>query len=63
MIWDVFRAQLKATGVKPIHISHIILTHHHDDHCGLVHHILQENDSIQVVMSQLCTELILTERK
>ena len=58
--WDVFRTRLNEAGVELIQISHLILTHHHDDHCGLVHHILQENDSIRVVMSQLCTELIRT---
>ncbi|MFZ0925601.1 MAG: MBL fold metallo-hydrolase [Halobacteriota archaeon] len=58
--WDVFRTRLNKAGVELVQISHIILTHHHDDHCGLVHHILRENDSVRVVMSQLCTELILT---
>jgi glyoxylase-like metal-dependent hydrolase (beta-lactamase superfamily II) len=56
--WDVFRTRLNEAGVELDQISHIVLTHHHDDHCGLVHHILQENDSIQVVMSPLCKELI-----
>jgi glyoxylase-like metal-dependent hydrolase (beta-lactamase superfamily II) len=58
--WDVFRTRLNEAGVELDQISHIVLTHHHDDHCGLVHHILRENDSVRVVMSQLCTELILT---
>ena len=40
-------------------ISHIILTHHHDDHCGLLRNILWENHSIRVVMSHLCKDLIL----
>jgi glyoxylase-like metal-dependent hydrolase (beta-lactamase superfamily II) len=58
--WDLFRRRLNEADVELAQISHIILTHHHDDHCGLVNHILQGNDSIRVVMSQLCTELIRT---
>ena len=40
-------------------INHIILTHHHDDHCGLLQNILRENNSIRIVMSYLCKDLIL----
>jgi glyoxylase-like metal-dependent hydrolase (beta-lactamase superfamily II) len=57
--WDVFRARLKEADAELFQISHIILTHHHDDHCGLLRNILWENESIQVVMSHLCKDLIL----
>ena len=50
--WELFRTRLAAAQVDIAHISHIILTHHHDDHCGLLHHILDENGSIRVVMSR-----------
>ncbi|MGD0172159.1 MAG: MBL fold metallo-hydrolase [Halobacteriota archaeon] len=43
--------------VELFQLSHVILTHHHDDHCGLLHNILRENDSIRVVMSHLCKDL------
>jgi len=56
--WDLFRRRLKEVNVELFQVSHIILTHHHDDHCGLLHNILQENDSIRVVMSYLCKDLI-----
>ncbi len=56
--WKLFRAGLKKTGVELSQISHIILTHHHDDHCGLLHDILRENGSKNVVMSRLCKDLI-----
>jgi glyoxylase-like metal-dependent hydrolase (beta-lactamase superfamily II) len=56
--WDLFRAQIQKANIKLSEISHIILTHHHDDHCGLLDNILQENPSIQVVMSYLCKDLI-----
>ncbi len=57
--WDLFRTRLKEADVELSQISHIILTHHHDDHCGLLHNILRENDLIRVVMSHLCKDLIL----
>jgi hydroxyacylglutathione hydrolase len=57
--WDLFLMGLKNAEVEILQISHIILTHHHDDHCGLLHNILQENGSIRVVMSRLCKDLIL----
>ena len=57
--WELFCKRIKDAHVSLSQVSHIILTHHHDDHCGLLHHILQENPSIQVVMSQLCKDLIL----
>lgn len=56
--WERFRKRLKEADVGLSQISHIFLTHHHDDHCGLLHRILQENDAIKIVMSQRCGELI-----
>jgi glyoxylase-like metal-dependent hydrolase (beta-lactamase superfamily II) len=57
--WDLFRARLKEADVGLFQINHVILTHHHDDHCGLLNNILRENNSIKVVMSHLCKDLIL----
>lgn len=56
--WDLFQSRLKEAKISLSKISHIILTHHHDDHCGLLHNILQGNNSIRVVMSDLCKDLI-----
>lgn len=56
--WDLFRNKLKNINVELSQISHIILTHHHDDHCGLLYKILLENSSIRVVMSNQCKDLI-----
>jgi glyoxylase-like metal-dependent hydrolase (beta-lactamase superfamily II) len=56
--WELFRAGLKNAGVNLSQITHIIMTHHHDDHCGLLHDILRENGSIRIVMSSLCKDLI-----
>ncbi|MDP4153757.1 MAG: MBL fold metallo-hydrolase [Bacillota bacterium] len=56
--WELFQQRLEEIKVSISQISHILLTHHHDDHCGLLHHILKENSSIKIVMSQRCSELI-----
>lgn len=56
--WDLFLVQIQKANIKLSEISHIILTHHHDDHCGLLYNILRENPSICVVMSHLCKDLI-----
>lgn len=51
------RRRLNEADAELAQVSHIILTHHHDDHCGLGHRILRENGSIRVVMSHLCKDL------
>lgn len=56
--WDRFQARLKEAGVRLSQITHILLTHHHDDHCGFLHPILRENSSVKIVMSEKCAELI-----
>ncbi|HCC02729.1 MAG TPA: MBL fold metallo-hydrolase [Ruminococcaceae bacterium] len=56
--WELFQKRLKKIHVGLSQIGYLLLTHHHDDHCGLLHHILQENSAIHVVMSDLCNELI-----
>ena len=55
---DLFRQGLVKAGVKLPQISHIILTHHHDDHCGLLGDILRDAASIKVVMARACKDLI-----
>ena len=56
--WELFQRRLKEVNVKFSQIGYLLLTHHHDDHCGLLNAILQENNTICVVMSDLCNELI-----
>jgi glyoxylase-like metal-dependent hydrolase (beta-lactamase superfamily II) len=57
--WNLFCKRLKEAKIELSQISHIVLTHHHDDHCGLLRPILRENSSIRVVLSRPCGELIL----
>ena len=56
--WELFRTRLKEASVDLSQISHILLTHHHDDHCGLLGPILKENPSIRVVVSQSTAQLL-----
>jgi glyoxylase-like metal-dependent hydrolase (beta-lactamase superfamily II) len=57
--WELFCRQLKRADININQISHLILTHHHDDHCGLLNPITQANPKIHVVMSNLTTNLLL----
>lgn len=56
--WELFQSRLKEVHIEIAQIGYILLTHHHDDHCGLVHLILEQNEAIRIIMSQLCSELI-----
>lgn len=57
--WEAFCTQLKEARVSFADISHIILTHHHDDHSGLLNNILMENPDIKLVMSHHAKTLLL----
>ncbi len=57
--WSLFRKRLDERGVELSQVSHIILTHHNNDHSGLLHNITLENNSVQVVTSHLSKEFLL----
>lgn len=52
--------RLAEAGVAISDISHLILTHHHDDHAGLLNWLVARNPQIAVVMSTLSRELLLS---
>ncbi len=56
--WELFCIQLEKAGVGFSQISHILLTHHHDDHAGLLNYIVKENPAIRIVMSHFAKELL-----
>lgn len=60
--WELFRRRLGEAGVSIADISHLILTHHHDDHVGLIHPLLRQKPGIIVVMSAATRELLLAGR-
>jgi len=57
--WNLFCKRLAAANVSLDQISHIILTHHHDDHCGLLNQITRLNPAVRVVMPSLAKDLLL----
>jgi glyoxylase-like metal-dependent hydrolase (beta-lactamase superfamily II) len=48
--WELFLKRLKEVDVSLSDISHLVLTHHHDDHCGLLAKVTQANQDIRIVM-------------
>ena len=56
--WGLFRKRLKQIDVGFSEISHIILTHHHDDHCGLLNQMVEQNNEVRIVMSHLAKDLL-----
>jgi hydroxyacylglutathione hydrolase len=57
--WDLFCKRLTEVEVSFSQISHILLTHHHDDHCGLLNRVIEKNRDIQIIMSCHAKELLL----
>lgn len=57
--WELFCKRLEEVGVSLSKISHILLTHHHDDHCGLLNRILEENQDIRIIMSYCAKDYLL----
>ncbi len=57
--WVLLCRRLADASVSLQEISHIILTHHHDDHCGLLHKIQELNSSIRVIISHQAESLLL----
>lgn len=58
--WELFGRQLSEAGVSLSDISHLMLTHHHDDHCGLLNRLVQANPGIRIVMSDRAKVLLAT---
>jgi len=56
--WQLFCKRLQEAGVRFSQISHIILTHHHDDHCALLNYIIKESNNIRVVMEAAAKDLL-----
>jgi glyoxylase-like metal-dependent hydrolase (beta-lactamase superfamily II) len=50
--WDAFRRELARVGVGFSDLRYLILTHHHDDHAGLLNQLVAQNPRIKIVMSE-----------
>lgn len=51
--WDLLFRRLSEHDMELSQISHILLTHHHNDHSGSLRKIVRNHSSIQVVTSYL----------
>lgn len=56
----LFEAEMKRKSISYRDVSYIFLSHHHDDHSGLVNFIIERNSDIKVIMHKLCVELTKT---
>jgi hydroxyacylglutathione hydrolase len=50
--WDLFCRKLATLGIQMDEIGWLLLTHHHDDHTGLLAKIVETNPAVKVIFSQ-----------
>lgn len=55
---SLFEKTLKKSGVNYNEITHLLLTHHHDDHAGLLTHIVGRNPNIKIIAHKNAFELL-----
>jgi len=60
--WELFKRRLGDANVDMNSISHLVLTHHHDDHVGLIHELVAKNSRIVVTMCEATCELLTAGR-
>ena len=58
--WDLFRKRLAECGIGLEKIGWVLLTHHHDDHSGLLNKIVASNPNVKVILSSRGKELLAT---
>lgn len=57
---NIFKQELRKNSVDIKDIKYIFLTHHHNDHSGLVNFLVESNNSISVIMHKYAAEALLT---
>jgi glyoxylase-like metal-dependent hydrolase (beta-lactamase superfamily II) len=55
---EKFFHELKKHRITPREIRFIFLTHHHDDHAGLLNDLVGLNPEIRIIMHRECVELL-----
>ncbi|NLI91453.1 MAG: MBL fold metallo-hydrolase [Peptococcaceae bacterium] len=55
---DLLIEKLKDLNININDISYLILTHHHNDHCGLLDFLVSENRDLKIIMSRKCSEFL-----
>lgn len=56
--WQAFLDGLKNNNINIKDIQYLLLTHHHDDHSGLLNNIVAVNPDITVIVSKLAKEYL-----
>lgn len=52
--------KLRLLGIPLSSIRWLLLTHHHSDHCGLLHYLISANPDIRIIMSHACADYLET---
>ena len=58
--WESFCKRLREVGVGLDKIGYVLLTHHHDDHSGLLNKVVEANSGVKIIMSQHAKDLMAT---
>jgi len=56
--WPLFCQRLREAGVGLDEIGYVLLTHHHDDHAGLLNTIVERNPNVRVIVSACGADLL-----
>jgi len=56
--WQDFTEGLRKNNVQINDIKYLLLTHHHDDHAGLLNNITEANPDITIIASKLAKEYL-----
>jgi len=56
--WKLFCVRLAEASVRLDEIGWVLLTHHHDDHSGLLNRIVTANPGVRIILSDLGKEYL-----
>lgn len=56
--WDSFKEKLEKLQIQLSNIAYLVITHHHDDHSGLINNLIAHNHDIVVIASRQCFEYL-----
>jgi glyoxylase-like metal-dependent hydrolase (beta-lactamase superfamily II) len=55
---SLFYRRLSSLNIRINDIAYVLLTHHHDDHAGLLNEIKSHNKSCRIIMHEKCADLL-----
>ena len=56
--WETFQKRLVELNVRISDIDYLLLTHHHDDHSGLITNLIEANPNIRIIVHHLCSDYL-----